>query len=147
MDLLQNFWFKTVSSLCKVRWTTYMSCELNDFIMVLTRWFLHSSYTGWTEDDRKLSQRVQAPAFFWPCECHYIHFHRLNTRLTGKMAIFYIWFVHTEIRQRTPLFITKGALHPGEWQIWAVSVLKHFWNSNRLSLYFVWKLQGVRFFC
>lgn len=103
-DHLLSFWFKTVSSPSVKFSRQHMSCESNNFIVDLTRWFLHSSYPGWTEDDRELSQRIQAPAVFWSCECHCTHFHRLNTHPTGKMAIIYIQFVYSQKFDKEPHF-------------------------------------------
>lgn len=87
MDLLLNFKFKTVSYFCSVKSNRqHASCESKYFIVVFTQWFFHSSYAGWTEDDRELSQRIQAPAVFWSCEYHQTHFHRLNALATSKTA-------------------------------------------------------------
>lgn len=127
-DRLLSFWFKTVSSVKFSR--QRMSCESYNFIVVLTRWFLHSSYPGWTEDDRKLSQRIQAPAVFWSCECHCIRFHRWNTHPTGKMAIIYIQFVYSQKFDKEPHFSLLKELFI---QVSDKSELHLPWNHFRSS--------------
>lgn len=86
MDLLLNFKFKTVSYFRSVKCSRqHMSCGSTYFLVVLTQWFFHSSYAGWTEDDGELSEGIQAPAVFWSCEWHDTHFQRLNAGTTANI--------------------------------------------------------------
>lgn len=69
MDLLQSFWFRTVSRLSP---SAPLVHSIFEMLKTIAWWCCrpHSSHAGWAQNDRELSERIQAPALVWSSEWH-----------------------------------------------------------------------------